>query len=44
MTLLLAHLDGSAHLHLRDSVSALVFIFALGLLALAATNNSTKGK
>ncbi len=34
--LLLAHMGAHAHLHLRDAVSALVVLFALGLMALAA--------
>lgn len=38
--LLIAHIGAHAHLHLRDAVSALVVIFALGLLALVAQRGS----
>lgn len=43
MTCLLAH-AGSPHLHLGHAIAAMAILFALGLWALVATNNQTKGK
>ncbi len=38
--MILAHLSGMPHIHAHDAVAALVILFALGLVALAAQGRS----